>query len=616
MAYDGLFIKNQINEFKKIILNESISKIYSVNKKEIDIIFRIDNKNINLSISVNPSSPIMYIKKSIDNNDKTPTGFTMLLRKYLKSGKIINISQIRDKNEYSLERIVDIEVLNINEQGDYATYHLIIELMGKFSNIIITDDKYIIIDILNKPTNITENKRILSPKTLYTTDEIINKIDIFDNDYKLKNIDEIISFISNKLIELKNNKKDYNLLDLIINSISGISKTYIEYKFNELNMNKYNYDAYKSIYDEDIINKDKLEILIKDIYKDIIDIENKTHKSYIFKSKDKYKDFHIFDFSLYNEDYEKIEYNDSSTCVIDYFNSKINDSQTSNDKKNLMNFATNLRNKLLKKNDLYNKEIEDAKDLEKYKIYGELVNTYGYDKKNIKDNKLICINHYDNKEVSIPLDMSKSISDNANIYFNKYNKLKRTIDSANELLEKNDFDLTHINEIIDSFEFINDDKDLFLIKKELNEYFKYSDKKLDKNINNAKSKSYKNKLNYNIDHYKSSSGIDIYVGKNNLQNEYLTFTIASPNDTWLHVKNRTGSHVIIKKSYEELDMKTIEEAASLAAYFSTMKNETKVTVDYTFKKELKKVKGKQPGFVIYNKNFSINVEPGVFIKKL
>ena len=218
--------------------------------------------------------------------------------------------------------------------------------------------------------------------------------------------------------------------------------------------------------------------------------------------------------------------------------------------------------------------------------------------------------------MSIPLDLSKSISDNANIYFNKYNKLKRTIDSATELLKKNEFELTHINEIINSFEFINDEKDLFLIKKELNEYFKYSDKKLDKSINTNKSKNNKNKLNYNIDHYKSSSGIDIYIGKNNLQNEYLTFTIASPNDTWLHVKNRTGSHVIIKKSYEDLDMKTIEEAASLAAYFSTMKNETKVTVDYTLKKELKKVKGKPPGFVIYNKNYSINVEPGVFIKKL
>ena len=613
MAYDGLFIKNQIKEFKKIILNESISKIYSVNKKEIDIIFRIDNKNINLSISVNPNSPIIYIKESIDNNDKTPTGFTMLLRKYLKSGKIINISQIRDKKEISLERIIDIEVLNINEQGDYATYHLIIELMGKFSNIILTDDKYMIIDILNKPTNITENKRILSPKTLYTTDEIINKIDIFDNEYRLKNIDELLSFISNRLIELKQNKKDYNLLDLIINSISGVSKTYIEYKFNEL---KLNYDPYKSIYDEDIINKENLEIIIKSIYKDIIDIENQIHKSYIFKLNDKYKDFHVFDLSLYNDEYEKIEYNNSSTCVIDYFSSKINDSQTSNDKKNLMNFATNLRNKLLKKNDLYIKEIEDAKDLEKYKIYGELVNTYGYDKNNIKDNKLICINHYDNKEVSIPLDLSKSISDNANIYFNKYNKLKRTIDSANELLKKNDLELTHINEIINSFEFINDEKDLYLVKKELNEYFKYTDKKLDKSINTNKSKNNKNKLNYNIDHYKSSSGIDIYVGKNNLQNEYLTFTIASPNDTWLHVKNRTGSHVIIKKSYEDLDMKTIEEAASLAAYFSTMKNETKVTVDYTLKKELKKVKGKPPGFVIYNKNYSINVEPGVFIKKL
>ena len=465
-----------------------------------------------------------------------------------------------------------------------------------------------IIDILNKPTNITENKRILSAKTLYTTDEIINKIDIFDNEYKIKNIDELLSFISNRLIELKQNKKDYNLLDLIINSISGVSKTYIEYKFNELKLNKLNYDPYKSIYDEDIINKENLKVIIESIYRDITDIENLTHKSYIFKSNNKYKDFHIFDLSIYNEDYEKIEFNDSSTCVIDYFSSKINDSQTSNDKKNLMNFATNLRNKLLKKNDLYIKEIEDAKDLEKYKIYGELVNTYGYDKNNIKDNKLICINHYDNKEVSIPLDLSKSISDNANIYFNKYNKLKRTIDSANELLKKNDLELTHINEIINSFEFINDEKDLYLVKKELNEYFKYSDKKLDKNLSNNKSKNNKNKLNYNIDHYKSSSGIDIYVGKNNIQNDYLTNKLAKPNDYWFHVKDAPGSHVVLHKS-EDITDDEIRTAALIAAFYSTLGESSSVPVDYTKIRNLKKVPKIKGSFVTMTHQKTIYIDP-------
>lgn len=610
MAYDGLFIKNQIKEFKNILLNENISKIYSTNKKEIDLVFRINNQNINLSISANPNSPIMYINNTLENNDKTPTGFIMLLRKYLKSGKIIDIKQIRDINTLSLERIIDISIYNINEKGDYETYHLIIELMGKYSNVILLDKDYTIIDVLIKASDILESVRILMPKTKYSTKEIIYKIDIFD-DKGLKNTNTLYEYLIDKINSLKKQNKDYNIIDTFSMSFSGLSKSYLSYKFSENNI-----DGYISIYNNNLIKYDDFNLIINSIYNDIISIENNINKSYIFKTKDKYKDFHIFDFSKYYNEYEKIEYENSSICLIDYFSSKINESQTSNDKKNLMNFATNIKNKLLKKNDLYNKEIEDSKDLEIYKIYGELVNTYGYDKNNIKDNKLICINHYDNKEVSIPLDLSKSISDNANIYFNKYNKFKRTIDSASELLKKNDLELTHIDEIINSFEFINDERDLFLVKKELNEYFKYSDKKFDKNISNNKSKIIKNKLNYNIDHYKSSSGVDIYVGKNNLQNEYLTFTMASPNDTWLHVKNNTGSHVIIKASYENIDMKTIEEAASLAAYFSTMKNETKVAVDYTLKKELKKVKGKPPGFVIYHKNYSINVEPGIFIKKI
>ena len=610
MAYDGLFIKNQIKEFKNILLNENISKIYSTNKKEIDLVFRINNQNINLSISANPNSPIMYIKNTLENNDKTPTGFVMLLRKHLKSGKIIDIKQIRDINTLSLERIIDISIYNINEKGDYETYHLIIELMGKYSNVILLDKDYTIIDVLIKASDILEGVRILMPKTKYSTKEIIDKIDIFD-DKGLKDTHKLYEYLINKINSLKKQNKDYNIIDTFSMSFSGLSKSYLSYKFSENNI-----DGYISIYNNNLIKYDDFNLIINSIYNDIISIENNINKSYIFKTKDKYKDFHIFDFSKYYNEYEKIEYDNSSICLIDYFSSKINDSQTSNDKKNLMNFATNLKNKLLKKNDLYKKEIEDSKDFEIYKIYGELVNTYGYDKNNIKDNKLICINHYDNKEVCIPLDLSKSISDNANIYFNKYNKFKRTIDSASELLKKNDLELTHIDEIINSFEFINDERDLFLVKKELNEYFKYSDKKFDKNISNNKSKIIKNKLNYNIDHYKSSSGVDIYVGKNNLQNEYLTFTMASPNDTWLHVKNNTGSHVIIKAPYENIDMKTIEEAASLAAFFSTMKNENKVTVDYTYKKELKKVKGKPPGFVIYHKNYSINVPPGIFIKKI
>ena len=262
-----------------------------------------------------------------------------------------------------------------------------------------------------------------------------------------------------------------------------------------------------------------------------------------------------------------------------------------------------------------------CEDLDKYKLYGELVSAVGYDKSLIKDGILTCKDYNDgDREVSIPIDESIPIARNVEKYYDKYNKLKRTKDNAEKLIEEALNKLEHLNSISASLELSSDRNDLYLIKEEITTCFDEShsisalnehSKKVKKR-DNSKSK----KIEYNIHHYKSSTGIDIYVGKNNLQNEYLTFTMASPDDTWLHIKDATGSHVIVKKPYESLDDKTLVEAASLAAYFSDKRNETKATVDYTLRKELKKVKGKAPGFCIYHKNYSINVKPELLLKEI
>lgn len=594
MAYDGLFIYSQLNEIRDVFLNERISRITQPNNKTVDFIIRKNNKDIILSISVNPNFPYISIIKDKNNLSTNPPGFCMLLRKYLSGGIIEQINQIDGRgNNNSFERIVDINIKNVDQKGDMNMYHLIIELLGRYSNIIITDENFIIIDLLNKIEYETNSIRVLKPKQKYNTLELNKKYDI-----NKINFDEFISVLNNIKNQYSINNEKYNLTKLIINSFYGLSKTFIEHILNKLNIDADTIDL------NQLLSTDKklsLDIFNK-INKELDKIINKNITPSIFYQNEIPKDFHVINLSIYNE---KIDvFNTANDCVISYQNNKYKNILETNEKSNLLNIINNLIIKTTKKISQNEQDIIKNSDYDKYRIYGELINAFGYSAKPNENNDIVVENFYDNNNlITIPINTEYSIQKNAEKYYDKYNKAKRTIEKSKELLALNQNSLEHLESIKQFVEYIQDNNDLKTIKYELTEYFNLKDK-----INTNRKKENINKF-INITHYKTDDGIDIYVGKNNIQNEYVTFDIASTNDTWFHIKNATGSHVIIKKPYDELDMKTIEKVASLAAYFSSNRNETKATVDYTLRKELKKVKGKAPGFVIYHKNFSINVEP-------
>ena len=348
------------------------------------------------------------------------------------------------------------------------------------------------------------------------------------------------------------------------------------------------------------------------------DINNEVNPCINYKGN-KPSDFYIFKLNQYVGD---VKYFDNiNDLIYTYYHEKFLTKGKSTDKKEIYDTIKKLYEKLNKKIDIYKKDLSKCENMDKYKNFGELLSVYGYNKDHIKDGVFTCEDYnHDNILVSIPIDESISVAKNVENYYEKFNKLKRTKENAEKLLSETIDKLEHLNSIEMSLDMTDDTNDLFLIKEEVLKYFgeSHSMNTLSKHKDNvAKRKTIKKqKIEYNIHHYKSHSGIDIYVGKNNLQNEYLTFTMASQNDTWLHIKDSTGSHVIVKKPYTELDDKTLIEAASLAAYFSDKKNETKATVDYTLKKELKKVKGKPPGFCIYHTNYSINVKPEVLVSEV
>ena len=242
-----------------------------------------------------------------------------------------------------------------------------------------------------------------------------------------------------------------------------------------------------------------------------------------------------------------------------------------------------------KKYDLQQKQLKDTEKRDKFRIYGELLNTYGYELSG-GEKELSCLNYYTNETIRIPLDETKTAQENARKYFEKYNKQKRTFEALTELIQETKREIDHLESISASLDIALKEEDLTQIKMELTEYGF-----IKKHGPNMK----KQKITSRPFHYLSSDGFHIYVGKNNYQNEELTFKFATGNDWWFHAKGIPGSHVIVKSEGRELPDRVFEEAGALAAFYSKGRENEKVEIDYIQKKNIKKVAGAAPGFVIY-----------------
>lgn len=253
-----------------------------------------------------------------------------------------------------------------------------------------------------------------------------------------------------------------------------------------------------------------------------------------------------------------------------------------------------------KKYDLQLKQLKDTEKRDKYKVYGELINTYGY---NLAPGakKLEALNYYTDEMVTIPLDSTMTPQENAQKNFDKYNKLKRTYEALNKLILETKEEIEHLESISTALDIALSEEDLVQIKEELTEYGyirrKYTGKKV--------------KITSRPFHYISSDGYHMYVGKNNFQNEELTFKVATGNDWWFHAKGAPGSHVIVKAGTDELPDSTFEEAARLAAHYSRNSKAEKVEIDYIQKKHVKKANGGKPGFVIYHTNYSMVIDTDI-----
>lgn len=577
MALDGLVISNLTKEFNDLLLNGRINKINQPEADTIILVIKNNRTNYKLLLSANASYPLAYITEDTKQNPMVAPNFCMLLRKHLNSARIIEISQP------SFERIIDFKIEHLNELGDTCIKHLIIELMGKHSNIIFTDDNNIIIDSIKHVNAMTSSVREVLPGRQYFIVHTQDKLNPL-----LIDLDTFTSHIKSA------NKALYKALYMTYTGISPLIANEICARASIES------DTHTSELSEDIIYH------IYNIFKHIInDIEEGKFEPNIVYDDHTPVEFSSIPLSCYTN-YSSVKNKTISSTLYNFYNEREIINRINQKSADMRKIVSNAIERTVKKLDLQNKQLKDTVKRDKYKVYGELLTTYGYSVKN--GSKSVTVNnYYTNEDITIPLDETLSAIDNAKKYFSKYNKLKRTFNALEIQIEESKNELAYLESISNALDIARLEDDLVDIKSELQQtgYIR------NRNIGNSK-KGNKNKKNNNMPlHYLSSDGYHIYVGKNNTQNDELTFKFASNNDWWFHAKGMAGSHVIVKSNNEELPDRVFEEAGSLAAYYSKAKEQEKVEIDYIQKKHIKKPNNANPGFVIYHTNYSLIATPDI-----
>lgn len=572
MAFDGVTVAALVCELNKVLLDGRIFKIAQPENDELILTIKNNKEQYRLLISAGASLPLMYITSSNKVSPLSAPSFCMLLRKHLNNGRITKIYQP------GLERIINFDIEHLNEMGDLCSKTLIVELMGKHSNIIFCDDSMKIIDSIKHINFTVSSVREVLPGRDYFIPKTEEKYNPFD--LSIDNYDDIANVLFSK---------STSIMKAIYSSITGISPIVSEEICNISNIDS-------ELPATSLNNNERLH-LYNMLLNFIDNIKNNNYSPVIYYNSKEPIEFSPIELSIFNNK-EKENFETISEVLEKYYAQKnliTRIRQRSADLRQVVNSSLSKANK---KYELQLKQLKDTEKRDKYKVYGELITAYGYNLAE-KSTELICMNYYDNKEIKIPLESDKSPMDNAKKYFDKYNKLKRTYEALSDIIVDTKKEIDHLESISTSLDIAIDENDLKELKEELIQFGYIKRKATDK----------KAKFKSKPLHFSFEDSIEIYVGKNNFQNEDLTFKIATGNDWWFHAKGIPGSHVIVKYQGDDLPDHIFELAGKLAGYYSKGRMLDKVEIDYTQKKNIKKVNGAAPGFVIYHTNYSLLINP-------
>lgn len=582
MAFDGFVISNLISDFNDKLVGGRIMKISQPEKDEL--VLTIKNYNqFKLFISASAGLPLIYLTESSKPNPMTAPNFCMLLRKHLNSARIISITQP------DFERIIQFKIEHLDDLGDVCHKYLIIEIMGKHSNIIFCNEDMTIVDSIKHISSFVSSVREVLPGRSYFIPKTIDKFDPTRLSYE--------DFCTSVLT------KPLSISKAIYTTLTGISPLLA----HEI--------CYRATIDADLnanhISGDIGLHLYNNLQRVMEIVTNKEYVPNIIYKDNEPIDFSSLELTCYkaNENYSQITYDSISTVLEDFYASKNAVTRIRQKSVDLRKIVTNAIERDTKKYDLQLKQLKDTEKREKYKIYGELLTTYGYNA-SPGDKSITVLNYYTNEELTIPLDETKTALENAKLYFEKYSKLKRTYEHLSTLVVSTKEELDHLDSIRTSLDIAMNEADLIQLKEELVDYGYIKRHTIKTKGPNGKPIK-KPKVTSKPFHYVTNDGFHIYVGKNNYQNDELTFNFANGNDWWFHSKGVPGSHVIVRTNGVELPDHVYEQAGNLAAYYSKGRDSEKVEIDYTEKKNVKKPNKGKPGFVVYYTNFSLMATPSI-----
>jgi predicted ribosome quality control (RQC) complex YloA/Tae2 family protein len=560
MSLDGLFIYSLTHELSSLLTGGRITKIHQPNPHDILLAVRAKGENQKLLLSAHPAYPRVHLTEHSFVNPLEPPMFCMLLRKHCEGGIIESIRQI------GLERVIHIDVRSRDELGDEATRRIIIEIMGRHSNIILMDPvSGVVLDSILHVTPAVSRHRVVLPGRPYQTPPEQGKLDPFTVSH-----DKFVS-----VLDFNQGKLDKQLVQMFT-GLSPLSAQEIFHRAGTMPTRESLWDAFRAVMDG---------------------IEKQQNEPYIVKNDQK-SYFSVL--SLSSVEGERVVFPSASSCLDAFYHAKAETDSVKQKASDLIRFLTNEYDKNVKKIVKLQETLEDAAEAEKFRLYGELITAHMHQIKK-GDAEARVVNFYDENqaELSVSLDPQLSPSENAQRYFKKYNKAKNSIAIVKEQISKAEEEMVYLESILQQLESASI-ADVGDIRDELVEegYLRHR---------NRKDRRKKKKDNPTLTLYHSTEAIPIYVGKNNKQNDYLTLKFSSAQDTWLHTKDIPGSHVVIRgREYTDV---TLHEAAMLAAYFSKGRESSQVPVDYTLIKHVKKPSGSKPGYVIYDHQKTLYVTP-------
>lgn len=574
MAFDGITIASLVCELKHTILNAKINKIAQPEADELMLTCKGSNGQYRLSISANASLPFVYLT---DKNKVSPLQaptFCMVLRKHISGGRITKIEQPQ------MERIIRFEIEHLNELGDLCTKYLIVELMGKHSNIIFCNEEGMIIDSIKHVSSAMSSLREVLPGREYF---IPNTQEEKKNPLLMMQATDISAVLASRPV---------SICKAIYGAFTGLSPVVA----NEI--------AFRAGVDADApiasLTEEQRLHLSNHLLWLMEDIRAEKFQPIIVRKGQQPVEFAGIRLLQY-QDYQLSDYDSISQVLEDYYAEKSIYTRIRQKSVDLRHIVSVALERNYKKLQLQEKQLKDTEKRDKYKVYGELIHVYGY---GLEEGAKVleAENYYDeNKLIKIPLDETLTPQENAQKYFDRYNKLKRTYEATVELIEQTRAQIEHLESIQNALDIAVSAEDLTQIKEEMMEYG-FVRRTTGKKKVSVKSKPF---------HYLSSDGYDIYVGKNNYQNDELTFKVATGNDWWFHAKGMPGSHVIVKSKNEELPDRVFVEAGQLAGFYSKGRDSEKIEIDYLQKKNVKKPNGSAPGFVVYYTNYSLTVHPDI-----